>query len=576
MRLQARAWIWASASIWLCSGSVVAHHAAKPTKESASVVLFVNGRIYTSNPKQPWVQAVAIRDEKIQEVGSSEALKGYRGEKTQVIDLGGRMMLPGLIDNHTHFLWASYGLAGVKVNAARNLNEIEAILTRYAKAHPTESWVYGDGWPYGAYWPTGLPTKDLLDKVFPDRAATIMSEDGHSLWVNSQALAAAGITRDTPDPVGAARGTIVRDPKTGEPTGVMEEGAKTLVMRVMQTKLPKEERFRKLRIGLRFANEHGITSVVNATGDIPEMETYEKLRQRGQLTVRMTTAFAEDVGVRHTLSEEELADFEAARQRFQGNWVRAGIVKFFADGVIETHSAAMLEPYADTPGKKGETLYTPEELKQDFLELDRRGFQVMTHAVGDGAVRIVLDAYEFVEKQNGPRDRRWRIEHMEVVDPADRPRFAKLGIIAAFQPWCCPRLGDPWGDHVGKERLSAGLPWRDVIEPGAILSMGSDWPVESLNPFPIIQTGATRRTGPGKEPFFPNQALTLDQMLAGYTRNNAYTEFMEKQIGSLESGKLADLIVLSQDLYKISAAQIGKTKVLLTMVDGKIVWRSGI
>ena len=196
----------------------------------------------------------------------------------------------------------------------------------------------------------------------------------------------------------------------------------------------------------------------------------------------------------------------------------------------------------------------------------------MTHAVGDGAVRSVLDAYEFVEKQNGPRDRRWRIGHLEIVDPADRPRFAKHGIIAAFHPGAV--IGRPVGDHVGKERLSAGLPWRDLIEPGAILSMGGDWPVESLNPFPIIQTGATRRTG--KNAFFPNQALTLDHVLAGYTRNNAYTEFMEKQIGSLETGKLADLIVLSQDLYKIPAVQIGKTKVLLTMVDGRIVWWRGL
>jgi predicted amidohydrolase YtcJ len=576
MRLQARPWILASAGIWLCTGSLAAHQAAKPTKESASAVLFVNGHIYTSNPKQPWAQAVAIRDGRIQAVGSSDALKGYRGEKTEVIDLDGRMMLPGMIDDHTHFLWASYGLAGVKVNAARNLKEMETILLGYAKAHPKESWVYGDGWPYGAYWPTGLPTKDLLDKVFPDRPATLMSEDGHSLWVNSQALAAAGITRNTPDPSGAVRGTIVRDPKTGEPTGVLEEGAKTLVMRVMQAKLPEEEKFRRLRIGQRFANEHGITSVVNATGDIPEMETYEKLHQRGELTVRMTTAFADDVGVRHTLSKEELEDFEEARRRFRGNWVRAGIIKFFADGVIETHTAAMLEPYADTPGKKGQTLYTPEEFRRDFLELDHRGFQVMTHAIGDGAVRTVLDAYEYVEKADGPRDRRWRIEHMEAVDPADRPRLGKLGIIAAFQPWCCPQLGDPWGDHVGKERLSEALPWQDIISAGALLSMGSDWPVESLNPFPIIQTGATRAIGPGKGAFFPNQALTLDQMLAGYTRNNAYTEFMENELGSLEPGKLADLIVLSQDLYKIPAAQIGKTQVLLTMVDGKIVWRSGI
>ena len=191
MRFQARALILVSAGILLCTGSVVAHQSAKPSKETTGAILFVNGHIYTSNPKQPWAQAAAIRDGRILAVGSNEALQGYRGEKTEVIDLGGRMMLPGMIDDHTHFLWASYGLAGVKVKAARNLPEMESILRRYANAHPKESWVYGDGWPYGAYWPTGLPTKDLLDKIFSDRPATLMSEDGHSLWVNSQTLAAA-------------------------------------------------------------------------------------------------------------------------------------------------------------------------------------------------------------------------------------------------------------------------------------------------------------------------------------------------------------------------------------------------
>lgn len=544
----------------------------------AADTLFVRGRIYTSNPKQPWAEAIAIRNGKIQHVGSDESAQAYRGPKTEVLDLDGRMVLPGMIDNHTHFLWASYSLAGVKLEEARSLKDVETLLTKYAKDHPGEPWVYGDGWPYGAYWPGGLPTKEMLDKIFPDRPASIMSGDGHSLWVNSKAMAAAGITKDTPDPQGATRGIIIRDTKTGEPTGVFEEGAKALILRVMAKQIPESEKLKKLRLGLKFANEHGITSVINATGDIPEMELYEALHKRGELTVRMTTALAEDVGVRHTLSTEELAEFEQARKRFQGDWVRAGIIKFFADGVIETHTAAMLKPYANTPGQAGQTLYTPEEFTRDFLELDRRGFQVMTHAIGDGAVRTVLDAYETVEKQNGPRDRRWRIEHMEAVDAADRPRLAKLGVIAAFQPWCCPSPGEPWADNVGPERLSEGIPWQDVVSAGALLSMGSDWPVESLNPFPIMQMGATRMStyAPGKEAFFPKQALTLDQMLAGYTRNNAYAEFMENRVGSLEPGKLADLIVISQDLYKIPPEKIGETKVLLTVVEGRIVWRDGI
>ena len=387
------------------------------TPASIATVL-LHGRIYTANQTQPWAQAVAIRGDQIIAVGTDEQVMAKAGTSAKVIDLHGRMTLPGLIDTHTHFLWGSYALAGIRLDTARNVAEVKQRVQAYATAHPTENWVYGAGWQYGSFWPTGLPTKDLLDASFPNRPVVILSGDGHSLWVNSKALALAHITRSTPDPVGAARGTIMRDKKTGEPTGVLEEGAKRLVLDVM--KVAPAEQFRRLHLGMEFANQRGITSVVNATGDIPEMAMYAQLHSQGQLTVRMTTAFAQDVGVRHTLSPEELSQFETARSRFHDDWVRAGIIKFFADGVIETHSAAMLEPYSNSPsGDKGTALYTLAEFKKDFLELDKRGFQVMTHAIGDGAVRSVLDAYEYVVQQDGPRDRRWRIEHMETVNPAD-------------------------------------------------------------------------------------------------------------------------------------------------------------
>jgi predicted amidohydrolase YtcJ len=575
----------AAIGLLLCC-ALVACKATPP----ADLVL-VKGHIYTSNPAAPWAEAVAIREGKILLAGTNGQVEKYHGAGTQVIDLGGRMAMPGIIDTHTHFLWGSAGLAGVLLYDAKTVEQVRQILLDYAKAHPLaktnadEQWIYGAGWNYG-FFPTadGLPTKALLDEAFPDRPAAFLSSDGHSLWVNSRALAAANIKHATPNPGAggaAVRGIIVRDVKSGEATGVLEEGAKNLVLSVMP--VTHEQKLSHIRLGMIEANSHGVTGVVNATGDIPEMELYQELHQRGELTVRMSTAFATDVGVRHTISPEELATFDEARRRFHDDWVRAGIIKFFADGVIETHTAAMLEPYANSPGQKGSTLYTPEEFHRDFLELDKHGYQVMTHAIGDGAVRTTLDAYEAVEKENGPRDRRWRIEHIEAIKPVDVPRFAKLGVIVSVQPWCCPSLGAPWGDepwadNVGASRLSEGLRWHDLAASGALMINGSDWPVDTVNPFPTMQIALTRQTIDGKpaDGFYPDQRLTLPELLAGYTRNGAYAEFMEDKVGSLESGKLADVIVLSQDLFQVPPNSVGKTKVVLTVVGGKVVWRQGM
>jgi predicted amidohydrolase YtcJ len=557
--------------------AVAVHRGRTGVVADPAATIFVNGRIYTSNPAQPWAEAIAIRGNKIVAVGAAKDVLAWRGPQTNVIDLAGRMAMPGIIDTHTHFVEGSTILAGVSVAGLPSIDAVKAHLVDFAKSHPGDGWIMGGGWDYGSYWPGGLPTKALLDEIFPNRPVVLISSDGHSAWANSIALARAKITRDTPNPdTPELHGIIVHDPKTHEPTGVLEEGAQYLV----NAAFDDDTLLQDLREGMTAANQQGITGVINATGDEHEVELYSKLHDRGELTVRMTTSWSNGVGSRHTLSDKELAGLEAARTKYKGNWVRFGAVKFFSDGVVETHTAGMLAPYANatTPGEKGKLLYSPDELKRDYLILDQHGFQVMTHSVGDAAVREVLDAYEAVEKQDGPRDRRWRIEHMEVVAAQDRPRLAQLQILAAFQPWCCASLDEPWGAGVGAERMADGIPWHDVVSAGATLIMGSDWPVEPLNPFVIMQTGVTRQTPDGQPAggFFPKQALTLDEMLPGYTRNAAYAEFMEDRLGQLKPGYLADVIVLSQDLYKIPANTIGKTQAVLTMVDGKIVHRDGL
>lgn len=574
-RTPAGPWLVATCACALLAAGAV-HTRGAEGEQSFADVLLVNGHVYTADPEKPWAEAVAIRGNAIAAVGSSAAIAKLRGAQTKTIDLVGRMAMPGIIDTHTHFLQGSELLEGPSLEGAENIAAVKARLVAFGKTHPGGGTVFGGGWDYGSFWPGGLPTKELLDEIFPHRPVVLLSSDTHSAWVNSAALARAEITRDTPDPnTPEMRGIIIHDAK-GEPTGVLEEGAQRLV----SAGFDDAEDLAALRDGMAAANRVGVTGVVNASGDAHEFALYEKLHESGALTVRMTTGMSRGVGSRHTVSPEELAEFEALRAKYQGEWVRFGPIKFFADGVIETHTAAMLAPYANatTPGEKGSMLYSPEELARDYAALDRRGFQVMTHAVGDAAVRAVLDAYEGVAKQDGARDRRWRIEHMEVVQPEDRERPAQLHVIAAFQPWCCASLDEPWGAGVGADRMTDGIPWQDVVGAGATLIMGSDWPVEGINPFVILHTGATRQDAQGKPAggFYPKQALTLEQMLAGYTRNAAYAEFMDGKLGELRVGYLADMIVLSQDLSKVAPQKYGETKVLLTVVDGKIVWRDGI
>jgi predicted amidohydrolase YtcJ len=544
-------------------------------------LLLLNGHIYTSNPAQPWVESLAISGEKILAVGSARQIAAYRASKTRVIDLAGRMVMPGLIDSHTHFLAGSEGLTWVNLETAATAREVMEHIRVYAASHSKLIWVRGSGWLYGIFPPTGLPTKELLDEAVPDRPAALVSYDMHTLWVNSRALALAHITRQTPDVVvnGIVVGMIVHDMKTGEPTGLLKEAAMALVERVMPEP-PREDELATLRAGMAEANRLGLTAVVNATGDLHEMELYEELHKRGELTLRTTTAFAHEA-IPHRLTPEELQSFEQARQRFHDDWVRAGLIKFFADGVVETHSAAMLEPYADDPRLRGSTNYTPEEFGKFVLELDRRGFQIMTHAIGDRAVRMTLDAYQAAETKNGERDRRFRIEHIETINPSDIPRFGQLGVIASVMPFhlClggCPNQGGVWASNLGEARLRSAFAWHDLLESGAHPAFGSDWPVASLNPFLGIQTAVTRQDLQGKPPegWFSEQKLTLDQALAGYTRNAAFAACFEKRIGSIEPGKLADLIVLSQNLFEVPAIKISETKVELTMVGGKIVWRA--
>ncbi len=542
-------------------------------------LLLLDGHIYTANPARPWVRALAVRGERILAVGSVAEMAKFRGPHTRLIELGGRMAMPGIIDSHSHFLDGSQTLVQLHLEGAYTVEEIRRRLLAFAAAHPESAWLRGRGWVYDTFKPSGLPTRQILDETVPDRPVVLTCYDGHSIWVNSRALALAGITRATPDPKqgGLTVGFIVHDAETGEPTGVLKEDpAVNLVLHVIPGP-SREENLQALRAGLKEANAQGVTSAFNADGTVAEMELYDELRRQSALTVRMRTGLL----MEPEITAKTLETYEEARRRFPSACNHAGVIKAYMDGVIESHTAAMLEPYADDPKLSGSLNYTPEQFRQNVIELDRRGFQVITHAIGDKGIRTALDAYQAAEEANGRRDRRFRIEHIENINPADIPRFGKLQVIASMQPYHCypePNLLNVWARNVGPARLPYSFAWHDLLAAGARLNFGSDWPVVSLDPFIGIQNAVTRQDWEGHPEggWVPNQRVTLDQALAAYTRDGAYAEFEENRKGTLEPGKLADVIVLSQDLSLINPLEIHKTKVLLTVLGGRIVYREGL
>src|SRR6266849_1698474 len=546
--------------------------------QSADIVL-VHAHIYTVNARQAWAEAAAIRDGKILAVGTDHQIAAYRGASTEVVDGKGRLVLPGFTDCHAHFLDGSFTLQQVNLDDATTISEIVRRVKAYADAHPKDPWLLGRGWMYPVFGPSGLPNKKYLDAIVPNRPVYLESYDGHTWWANSKALEAAHITRGTTNPPG---GEIVRDPVTGEPTGAIKEDAADAVVRRAIPEPGREAKLRAIRAGMKHANQFGIVrvhvpgSVYAHQDDLQSVDLLDELRRTGDLTLRFYLAYRLDPP---EMSDRQLEEILQARDRYHDDWIAAGAAKFFLDGVIETHTAAMLVPYSNAPSLSGELLWDAEKYKRFVAHLDEHGIQIFTHAIGDRAIRVALDAYEAAAKKNGTKDARHRIEHIEDASTLDIPRFGRLGVIASMQPLHAYPDEDAlksWQPSVGAERAQRAWAWHGIQAAGGVLAFGSDWPIVTLSPWPGLQNAVTRQTTEGepKGGWIPAQRISLEEAIKGYTWNAAFAGHREKTEGSLEPGKLADLIVVSQDVFKVPPLKIGETKVLLTMVGGRVVYKS--
>jgi predicted amidohydrolase YtcJ len=536
---------------------------------SPADLVLLGGQVYTMSPARTWAQAVVVRDGRIAFVGDDSLASRYIGRRTRVLDLGGSMVLPGFQDTHVHPLSGGLELGECNLNDAGTRAEVERAVAEYARTRPDLAWIKGNGWSLPVF-PAANPRRELLDRLIPDRPAFFYSEDGHSAWVNSRALAMAGITRDTRDP---PNGRIERDPTTGEPSGTLRESAMGLVSSLLPPYTPGQ-RIGAVRRALADANRFGITSLTDADADEDYLEAYAAVARGEGLTARVTAAIhAGDDSI-----AAEVARASRLRQRYSAPRLSVGTVKLYADGVIEARTAALLQPYLDRPGYRGELNYPEEDFKHRIAAYDRAGFQIHIHAIGDRAIRVSLDGLEKARAENGPRDARPVLAHIQLIDPADQPRFRRLGVAASFQPYWAQADGyitDLTLPALGPARSRWLYPINTMLNTGAVVVGGSDWTVSSLNPLDAIEVALTRRdTGlPPGPAWIPEERADLPRMLAAYTINAAWVTRSERETGSLEPGKVADLIVIDRNLFDLPPDRIHEARVLLTLVEGAGVWR---
>jgi predicted amidohydrolase YtcJ len=526
-------------------------------------VVLRGGIVHTLDAAVPEATAIAIDGDRIVYVGSDAGAAAFIGPETRIEELAGHTVLPGFVDAHTHLASSGTELRDVQLAEATTVQQVQAAVAAGAAASPKAKWVVGGGWDLSAF--DGHIDRTQLDAVVADRPVSLDSADGHSIWVNSRALALAHVDASTADPPG---GVIVRDEK-GQPNGILRENAMTLVTDLLPD-YGRAQADAGLADALAEANRFGITTVIDANVEPWALEAYRRREKAGTLTVRVRGAIEED-GPPDAKAMRQALRF---RDRYHSDRLAVNAIKLYLDGVIETHTAEMIAPYTD--GTNGPPLFTDEALRATMQAFDRQGFQLHAHAIGDGAVRQMLDGLQWLIAEDGPRDRRPLIAHLEVIDPADIPRFASLGAWADFQPlWAFPDSYVrelTWPD-IGPERSQWLYPIGAVAAAGGTVVAGSDWSVSSMNPFEGMEVAVTRQDpDQPAEALAPQHAVTAAQILRAYTADAARAAFLEQEVGTLVAGKRADLVVADQDPLAVEPHRISETRVLQTWFDGKAVY----
>jgi predicted amidohydrolase YtcJ len=528
-----------------------------------------NGRIYTVDAARSWAEAIAVRGDRIVWVGPSGEAARHIGERTKVVDLGGRFVLPGFHDRHVHPLSGGVELNQCDLNGSKSRDEVLARVRACVARLGDRAWLQGGGWDLPLF-EGGVAKASDLDAIVGDRPAALYSADGHSVWASSKALALAGISKSTADPVG---GRIERDP-SGAPLGTLRESAADLLDPVLP-EATSAELLSGLKLGVAKAQSFGIVALTEASASPEYLTAFDALDRQGELHLRVVVS--QHLGP----DDGPAAITELARRRNapRAPHVRATAVKLFADGVIEGGTAALLEPYVGRPGS-GIPNWSREALHDAIVALDREKFQIHVHAIGDRAIRDTLDALEAARRANGVRDARPLLAHIQLFHPSDIPRFRELGAIADFQPlwaWFDPYIRDLTEPYLGPARSRWLYPIRSMAATGAVIAAGSDWSVSSMNPLEAIEVAITRcdpALSTCDKPWIPEERVDLATMIAAYTIGGAYAGFEERDSGSLEAGKLADLVVLDRDLFAIPPGEISDAKVLLTMFEGRPVFGS--